>query len=255
MKSIFKWRKIGLALSGGGARGFAHLGVIKTLEEKEIKPDYISGVSAGALVAAFYADGRTPEEIMDIFSSRKIYDLMKLTIPKSGFLKTEGLRKTLAKNLKAKKIEDLRTPIIICTTNFKEGKTKYHEKGNLVDILLASAGIPILFEVHHINKIPYIDGGIMDNLPIDPLLKQVSKVIAVHVNPLGEIEKVGNPFQVAERAFHLAIRSDLQRKRELAYMFIEPPGLTNYGILDIKKSEEIYKIGYNYAVEFLENVN
>ena len=94
----------GLALSGGGARGFAHIGALKALEEAGIKPDIISGVSAGSIIGVLYADGYSPEEMIEIFSSVKFSDLVEITIPRSGFFKMEGFRSLLKKILRAKTI-------------------------------------------------------------------------------------------------------------------------------------------------------
>lgn len=240
-----------MVLSGGGARGIAHLGVIQYLQEKSIKPTIISGVSAGALVAAFIADGFSPFEVLELFTSKKLYHLMRLTFPRSGFLKANGLKEILSKNLRAKNIEDLRTPIIVTATNFNSGSVEYFSHGNLVDALLASTAIPTLFEVHKINGSTYFDGGIMDNLPIKPILGKCRKYIGVHVNPLGYLEKAGSPIQVAERAFHLAIGAELENKKSLFDIFIEPPELTEFGILDIKKAREIFDVGYYHAAKVL----
>jgi NTE family protein len=251
MLSIFKKHKTGLVLSGGGARGIAHLGVLQYLHENKLRPSIISGVSAGSLAAAFYADGHAPSEILDFFSSKKLYHLMRLTFPKSGFLKVKGLKDILSKNLKAQNIEDLELPIVIAATNFNTGKIEYFTRGNLIDALLASSAIPTLFELHKMNGNLYFDGGIMDNLPIKPILGVCRKYIAVHVNPLAPIEKASSPIQVAERAFHLAIAAELENKKVLFDTFIEPPELSDFSMLDVKKSREIFDIGYHHASKVL----
>lgn len=249
MLSIFKKHKTGLVLSGGGARGVAHLGVLQYLQENKIRPSIISGVSAGALVAAFFADGYSPSEILNFFTSKKMYNLIRLTFPKSGFMKVNGLKDILSKNLRSKNIEDLQLPIVIAATNFNTGKIEYFQQGNLIDALLASTAIPVLFEIHKINETLYFDGGIMDNLPIKPILGKCRKYLAVHVNPIGELKKVNGPMQVAERAFHLAIAAELENKKQLIDTFIEPPELTHFGMLDVKKSKEIFDIGYHHAAK------
>ena len=94
-----KQYEIGLVLSGGGARGFAHIGALKALEESGIKPDIISGVSAGAIIGVLYADGYSVNEIIEIFSSIKFGDFAEITVPRSGFFKMEGFRKFLKKIL------------------------------------------------------------------------------------------------------------------------------------------------------------
>ncbi len=251
MLSIFKKYKTGIALSGGGARGFAHLGVLQALNEHGIIPSVISGASAGSLVGAFYADGYEPYEIMDFFSIRKVYQLMRLVLRRTGFVRINGLEDILRNNLRAKNIEDLKTPLIIAATNFNLGKIEYLEKGNLIKALLSSSSIPILFEAQQLNEQYYLDGGIMDNLPIRPLINNCRNVIAVHVNPIGTIDRITSPLQVGERAFHLAIASEIHSKIEKVDMFIEPASLTDYGMLDMKKSKEIFEVGYTYTKDYL----
>ncbi len=247
MQLFNKRYKTGLALSGGGARGIAHLGILQAMEERKIKINIISGTSAGALAGAFYADGFHPLEILDFFSNRKLYEFMRISFPRSGFFKSDALRKILEKNLRSKYIEDLNIPLIVAATNFQKGKIEYFSKGLLVDLLLASSGIPLLFETTQIDHIPYIDGGIMDNLPLAPLKKICRKTIAAHVNPIGHHEKIRNPVQVMERSFHLAVASEINKKKKEADVFIEPEGLKKYGLLDLRKVKEIYAIGYETA--------
>jgi NTE family protein len=253
MRIWLKKYKTGLVLSGGGARGLAHLGVLKALDERKIKIDILSGASAGALAAAFYADGFSAEEIFDLFTSKKIYELMRITIPRTGFLKVNGIKDILQNNLKAKRIEDLKIPVIIAATNFREGKIEYISKGNLIDTLLVSSGIPILFEISQIENVQYIDGGIMDNLPISPLRKVCRKCIAVHVNPIGRLEKVNSLIQIAERTFHLALMSEINTKKSQVDLFIEPGKLVDYGLLDMKKASEIFKIGYEETLRVIDS--
>jgi NTE family protein len=242
----------GLVLSGGAVRGFAHLGAIKALEEFKKPIDIISGTSAGALAGAFYLDGFSTHEILDIFTGKKLYELMSLSVPRSGFFRTDGLKKLMKKYLKAKNIEDLNKPMIIAATNFASGKIEYFEKGVLIDCLLASAGIPILFEVIKIDSVPYFDGGVIDNFPVEPLKNRCKNLIGVHVNPIGRYDSVKNPFQVAERAFHLAVASEVDRKRKLFDLFIEPHELINYGMFELKKAEKIYNIGYECVKNMLD---
>jgi NTE family protein len=251
MAGLFKKYKIGLVLSGGGARGLAHLGVMKALDEKRIKIDIISAASAGALAAAFYADGYVPEEILELFSSKKIFELIHFTVPRMGFLKVDGIKKLLKDNLKAKNIEDLKIPVFIAVTNFCEGKIEYRSEGNLVDALLASSCVPLLFQVAEIDKIPYIDGGVMDNLPIAPIRKKCRRCIAVHVNPVGRQENIKGLFQIAERAFHLALNSEIIYKKLEVDLFIEPPKLADIGFLDMKKANEIFNLGYEEAIRVI----
>ena len=109
---------LGYALSGGGAKGFAHLGALKVLEKSGLKPDVIAGTSAGALAGVFYADGYQPEEIIELFKKRDFRDFVELSIPKSGLLKSTGLHGFLKKNLRAKCFEDLKIPFFSVATDW-----------------------------------------------------------------------------------------------------------------------------------------
>jgi len=253
MKIFQKKFRTGLVLSGGAVRGIAHLGVLQALIEHKISINIISGASAGALAGALFSEGYSPFEILDIFSKKKFYEFVRISFPRSGFLKVDGLKKLLNKHLKTKRLEELPVPLVVSATNFREGKIEYFESGQLIDVLIASSSIPFLFEMQKIDGIPYTDGGVMDNLPIEPIRSRCRNIIAVHVNPLGQYETVKNPLQIIERTFHLAVASAIQRKKSLADLFIEPQGLTEYGLLDLRKAKTIFQIGYDSAKEGLSN--
>ncbi len=251
MIKIFKKYKTGLVLSGGAARGFAHLGVLKALEEYNMKPDIISGVSAGSIAGVLYADGYSPEEILDILMHKKISEYFRITIPKTGFFKVTGLEDILKSTLRVKTFEELKIPLIVTVTNIEIGKPEYINSGTLIDILIASSSIPILFESKKTKGTVYVDGGIMDNLPVMPILNRCQKIIGVHVNPIGKLDNITGIAHIAERSFHLAIAAEIDRKKELFDYFIEPEKLKKYGLFDVKKGKEIFQIGYEAAKEIL----
>jgi len=243
---------IGLVLSGGAARGFAHLGVIKALEEFGMKPNIISGVSAGAIAGALYADGFAPEEILEIYTRKSIFEFMQMTVPKTGIFKATGLKETLKKNLRAKTFDELKIPLVVTATNLLEGKSEYFREGDLVEAILASSCVPVLFEAVLINKIPYIDGGVMNNMPVEPIAHLCKKLIGVYINPTGQISQLKGLVHIAERAFHLAIASEMRTKQSMFDVFIEPPEITNYSLFDLKKAPELFEVGYRKTVEILK---
>ena len=105
--------RIGLTLSGGGAKGLAHAGVLKALEEYGLRPQILSGVSAGAIVAALYADGKTPDEICYFFKQTKFMDYVKFIRPKKGLLSTKKFEKMISEAISAKTFEELKLPLYI----------------------------------------------------------------------------------------------------------------------------------------------
>jgi NTE family protein len=244
--------KTGLALSGGAARGLTHLGVIKALYEADIRPDYIAGTSAGAIVAAFIADGYEPDELLDIFMEKKILMLMRINFGKAGLLKMTGVRDVMEKYLRAKNIEDLKIPIYITCTNLNSGMAEYFNKGEIIEKLLASSSMPGIFAPIQINGSLFVDGGIVDNLPVKPLLKKCNKIIGVDVNYTGPVDKIGSAVEVLERAFHLSIRSKIEEKTKKCDLFIDPAELSDFGLTDIARGKEMFEIGYRKAKQLLK---
>lgn len=242
----------GIVLSGGGARGFAHIGVLKALNEKGIYPEIISAVSAGAIVAALYADGRTPDEIFSIFSELDIYHMLRFYRPAFGMLKAEGLRKTLNRNLHVANLEDLKLPLIISATNFNTAQTVYFKEGPIIDAVMASAAIPMLLKPYQINGQMYVDGGLMNNLPVEPLLGYCHHIIGVNVNPVHEMSQPRSFRNFADRVLHLAIRANVNNNIPKCDLYIEPQGLMNYNLIKVSAAREIFDLGYLYARELLE---
>ena len=138
--------KTGLVLSGGGARGFAHIGVLQALNEAGIFPDVISGTSAGALVGVLYADGYSPLDILKMMNSTSRLHYIRPTVPREGLLQISGIERILKENLRAKKFEDLRIPLFVTATDLNNGKIRYFSSGELLNPVIASASIPVLFK-------------------------------------------------------------------------------------------------------------
>jgi NTE family protein len=256
MKSIFRSGrkyKTGLILSGGGARGFAHAGMLKALNESGIYPDVISGVSAGAIVGALYADGHKPDQIYEIFSSKKsFFTYVKPKLPTKGMFKTVGLKDNLAENLHAETFEELKLPLFVAATNIHTGKIVYFNKGRILDKVLASAAIPVLFEPAEIDGDLYVDGGVLDNFPVTPIANQCRRLIGISLNPILPEDNFNNLIKIAERTFRLSVSSNISPKIDLCDMVLEPEPLDSYGLLDASKGPDMFKMGYEYARRYLK---
>ena len=135
--------KVGLVLSGGGARGFAHAGALKALEEFGIKPDIIAGVSAGSVVTAMYASGMKPEEILRVFSDASFTDFAEIGVPRDGFFSMEGFKKFLRKHIPYENIEQLPLPAVICATDLDNNRPVAFTEGQIFERVAASCSIPI----------------------------------------------------------------------------------------------------------------
>ena len=194
---------IGFALSGGFIKGFAHLGAMQALLEHDIKPDIISGVSAGALAGVFVADGNEPYKVLDIFSGHKFEDLTTMVIPTVGLFDLKDFIEFLKSNLKAKKIEDLNTPLIITATDFDRGRSVHFRKGEIAERVAASCCMPVMFRPVNINGTHFVDGGLLMNLPINTIRRDCNKVIALNVRPLEADEYKMNIISLALRSYHI----------------------------------------------------
>lgn len=234
----------GLVLSGGGARGFAHIGVLEALNEAGIFPDVIAGTSAGALVGVLYADGYKPGEIMKMMNSTSRLHYIRPTVPKEGLLQISGIERILKENLRAERFEDLKVQLFVTATDLNNGRSEYFSMGELLKPVIASASIPVLFKPVIINNIHYVDGGVLDNLPLRPLENKCRFLIGSSVNPIGYEETVTSLVQIAERAFFLSMSKEIMEKSKYFDLFIAPIELRNYKILDPEKAIEVFNIGY-----------
>ena len=153
--------KVGVALSGGGARGFAHLGALKAIEEAGIKIDVLAGVSAGSVAAALFASGNPSEKVMDEFNSRKFKDFAQLTLRFSrhnGFFGLEKFEKFIADMVSPyKNLEELPIPTFIGVTNFDSGMQAEFHAGEIAPRVVASCSIPICFPPKEIEGVRYVD--------------------------------------------------------------------------------------------------
>lgn len=244
MKSKPKKYKTGIVLSGGAMRGFAHAGVLKALNEAGIFPDVISGSSAGSIVGALYADGYTPDEIFKIFVNRKLYSFLEFILPNKGLVKMTGLQKALKELLRAKTFEELKIPLYIAVTELNRGKAVYFSKGELPCIIIASSTIPILFQPLVINGITYVDGGVLNNLPHEPIKDDCEMLIGVNVNPVVEISDFDTMMKVADRTVHIMIKEMIHHKIPDFDLYIEPQDLHQYTMLNISKGKEMFNMGY-----------
>ncbi len=242
--------KIGYVLSGGGARGFAHLGVLKLLEELKLIPHAISGTSIGAIIGALYADGKSPEQIMHLLKRNDFLSWANFSFHKDSLFEMNTLRKVLQQSIPHDDFESLKIKLYINATDIKQGETVIFSKGKLIDPIIASSSIPLLFKPIEINNRLLSDGGIMNNFPIEPLLDTCDIIIGSYVNRMHDTSSIGTNHEtvnIIDKCFHLAISDSVYSKANNCKAFIESP-LYNYSMTDAKHADEIFEIGYNAAL-------
>lgn len=245
--------KIGFALSGGFIKGFAHLGVMQALFEYRIKPDIISGVSAGALAGTFIADGKEPYEVLELFDHIKFSDFTKFTIPKAGFFKMDEVINFINEHISVHHIEKLAIPLIITATDIEHGKSVHFKHGDIATHVAASCCMPVLFEPLNINGTDYMDGGIFMNLPVSPIRKDCQTIIAVNVSPLNKEGYKRHIMTIMLRAYSFLNKAETFKEQELSDILIEIENLWEYNNRDLEKSSEIFQHGYNKAMTLLKD--
>ncbi|WP_428741028.1 patatin-like phospholipase family protein [Tenacibaculum sp.] len=246
---------IGLVLSGGGSRGIAHVGTIKALEEFGLFPTHISGASIGAIVGSLYAYGYGWKEMLEFFKSVQILDIKKYAFRKPGLIDTEKFYKQFNAYLKEDSFSHLKKPLVITATDILNGTLKTFNTGELIRPVLASAAFPGVFAPVKINNSYYIDGGTLNNFPVELLKPQCDIIIGSYVNGFNAmtINELKYPHNVMKRAFRLKYFKDDYEKFNDCTLVISSKRVSKYGIFDKKHLDEVFNIGYNEAKEALTN--
>jgi NTE family protein len=245
----------GLVLSGGGARGIAHIGVLKALNEMNIYPSVVAGTSAGSIIGVLYAMGLTSQDMLDFVRHSSLWKFFRLECTAGGLSNLNYLKERLIEIGIPKNFEDLDRQLFVCATNLTKGKSEIFHEGPLVDTILASCAIPLVFKPVKMNGDTYVDGGILNNLPASAIISKVSRIIGVNVIPLSE--NTGNDFQssiqVAQRCFELFMNANTKPDL-IACDHVISPNVQDYFLFSLPKFNLIHDIGYNETIAQSEQI-
>lgn len=244
-----KW---GLALSGGGARGIIHIGVLQAFEETGFKPVCVSGTSIGAIVGALYASGMKPARMMELISDRGFLRMFSLKASFSGLLEMSYLKKVLQENL-PETFEELGMPFSVAATNLSQHESVIFNSGQLHQAIVASASIPVLFAPVLINNDKYVDGGVIDNLPAAACKGQCDKVLGVEVNFGNFTPDLKNMKNVAIEVFYIMLNNNSLHGISDCDSLIRPKLNSEFQLLDFTKSEKLFQIGRIEGLKWLQN--
>lgn len=245
--------KVGIVLSGGGIRGIAHLGVLKAFINAGIQFSHISGTSAGAIAGAFYAAGIDPEEGLNIFIKTKLLRFVRPAVGALGLINIEHTADLLKPYFPVDKIEELKIPLTIAATNFSEGKLVYFNKGPLIRAIQASSCIPGIFKPIMIEGQMYVDGGILNNFPVEPLIDNCDFIIGSSCNHLNPVDKITRITSLMTRAGIMSINKDMEEKASFCNILVEPKGMGSINTFDMAKAETIYWLAYEEALKTIKN--
>lgn len=251
------WNKshtVGLAMSGGGARGFSHIGVLMAFERFGIRPDVLSGVSAGSIAVAMYGAGLSPLDMEECFAeSSSISDFTEWTLPKEGFMKMSRFGKMLESWLPVKNLEEMRIPTVICATDIEQGKSVGWIKGEIVPRVLASCAIPVVFSPMVINGVHYVDGGVLRNLPAWAIRKSCDTLYGSNCSPLSRDYKYKpSVIDIALRSYQLMSKANTSQDLKLCDYVIQARAMSQYRTFQLSILHKAVIHGYDAACKVLE---
>ncbi|MEW6101259.1 MAG: patatin-like phospholipase family protein [Candidatus Omnitrophota bacterium] len=227
--------QVGLVFGIGVAYGFCHIGVLKVIEEEKIPIDIIAGTSIGALIACLWAIGKTSAEILEITKEfrepKHIWGLIDLTFPRLGFIKGTKLHRFLKKHLGEKTFYDTKIPLKVIASDVKRKEPRVLDTGLLVDAIMASCSMPGVFAPFKFKEEMLFDGGVINPLPTEVLLKMgVKKIIAVNVTP--SREDVLKQYEKLKKEIKVDIPEDIKKRRWFS-LKEHLKGIFKVNILDI----------------------
>lgn len=236
--------KIGISFCGGGARGAAHIGVLHALEDHGIRPQMVSGTSAGAIVGSLYAFGCGPSEILEIARDTSLFKMYKLGMVSGGLTDLTYIKDILKERFQPDDFKGLKKPLFIAVSNLNTGEWEIIKSGKLSRAVIASCAIPLVFKPVKIEDQTFVDGGLLNNLPIEPLRNACDILIGVNVNDHGYAQEVDGLMDIGIRCFNMLLWRNTRERLEQCHIAIEVSGAFKYGLFDFKKSGELYEIGY-----------
>lgn len=233
----------GLALSGGGARGIIHLGVLKAMDEAGMAPVCIAGTSMGAIIGGLYAAGVSPDRMLGMLTKKSWYNMFGFKASFSGLLQQKYLQSVLDNNV-PERFESLQIPLFVGVTNLTTKDYEVFREGPLHKPLLAAASMPVLFAPVEMNGMKYVDGGVIDNLPSSACFGHCDKILGVDVNNMCATGSLDNMKSVAVEIFHIVIHNNSKAGLQTCDEVIRPELGSQYEMFDFSKTKELYEIGY-----------
>jgi NTE family protein len=249
--------KLGLALGGGAARGFAHIGVLQVLEEEGIKPQMVVGTSAGSVVAAFYASGKTGQQLQWLADTMDESQFTDWANPFTGrgMLRGEALGKYINSQLNGMKIEDMKLPLGIVATDLRTGDGVLFRRGDVATAVRASSAVPSVFEPVRIAGKDYVDGGLVSPVPVR-YAKQMGAdlVLAIDISSRPEDAKTSDMLKVLLQTFSIMGKSISQLELVQADVVVRPalPDIGSTEFSARKKSIEAGRAAMKQALPQLK---
>lgn len=255
MKTILKKRRTGLALGGGAARGYAHIGVLKVLETNGIGFDYVTGTSVGSLIGAFVCGGFGWKEIYDIAKKLSWKELVRPTLSGLGLVSTDKMERFVEDLLGDMDFDELRIPFRAVAVDIASAREVVIDSGSVARAVRASSSIPGIFEPVISGKMALVDGGVINNLP-SALAREMGadRVIAVDLNASRSASRMPeNLLDISYRSFAMLLDSSSAEGREDADVLIQPD-LKGFSYHDLGQADELFRRGEDAATAALDRL-
>ena len=242
--------RIGLALSGGGARGVAHVGVLKALAEAGVRADVVAGTSSGAIVGALSCYGASPADLAAFARVGVGVKLLRFGNPLRGLIKLSLLREKLEAVLPTDDFACLQTPLTVTAANLQHGELRLFSEGPLIAAVQASCAVPLLFHPVEIDGEQYIDGGLYMNLPAPPIRERCDLLIGSNVMPIeqAEVGRLSSVLSISNRVFDMAVHHNAFEARGLCDFLLEPADLRGHHVYNFARPDALIEVGYAEAM-------
>jgi NTE family protein len=244
---------LALVLSGGAARCIAQLGFLQLMDQEGIRPAVISGVSGGAIVGAFYCNGYTPKEIIKVVKNTSMFTIFSPAWG-AGLIKMDRVEKVFNDYLGTQKFEKLNIPLIISACDIDKAEMVSFSSGELIQPLLGSCAVPPLIKPVEVNGRKLADGGILNNLPVEPV-KDFDKILGINVNVLNTAASIQSMALYAERVVDILVIQNISESKKQCTLFLEAPEMKYFHLTDVGKADEMFAIGYEYAKKNLKHLH
>lgn len=243
---------IGLALGGGAVLGAAHIGVLRALEEREIRPTYISGTSIGAFVGALYAFGTSVDELESIALEMDWLHLTHFKLSKMGFLSNEKIGKNILDRIGHARIEESGIPLAVVTTDISTGEKVILRKGVLFKAVMASSCLPGIFIPVEWEDRLLVDGFLCENVPVDPLKEMgAERILAVDLTSNRSLKRPNDLIDLLSNTFDIGFRNMITREFDPETTVVIQPELSGYSKTNTQKTRELIRAGYEAAIQTL----
>ncbi len=249
-----KVKKFGLALGGGGARGFSHIGALKAFEEHNIKFDYIAGTSVGAIIGASLAAGKTADELLKLALSLRERDIRTNFVPLTPS-KTDGIEKILIENLGDIEFSDLKIPFCAVVVDIKTGTELHITKGNLAKAVAGSCAVPGIFSPVEFGEHLLFDGGLINTIPANvPKLNNCQITIGIDINSTrGSGAKSKKYFDLLGASIGVMMKSNTIKGYLNADIMIQP-NLKEFKSTKLAGAQEMFDEGYRATQEKIPEI-